>query len=661
MAVSYHRNTAVSGVALTVAASDAPASVRRTAHFRCDGTADDVEIQAAIDSLGSDGGHVICAAGNYELATTVIVPSNVTLEFLPGNVVTIADAHTIDDDAKAYTLSTIGCAIRNEDTTPANDADTDIHILGVNLDFGAGTGNTTKFALNKHYAGIMLRGVTRGSVRRCRVINVCRELAIVTGHAYGVTAQNCDGVVLEDCHADECGYEGIGIRGGTNIRVIRCSGQDSQVHSFQASSTGVERVENPTHAVFDSCWSDGTETSDDMIFHGRAVDGDSNAIDPLENCQILNSSFASFITLHTQMTGVRISGCTTPYVFLRPSSDATLKNLTITNNFLQRVYFDVQYTCTTSKVQNLIIDGNQFYGSTASKINLHSPYSTNSLVVDGVTITNNVFEKTSAASDVPAVICSIGNVTWTDIRIAGNRYDYSNTYYGVSLQSYSNSGIYSRVSIEGNTGAVSQNLLRLRAVNPGTTFTVNNLAIQGNSVACGAARPVIEITSPVVFNGLRVTNNRFSGQMLMNADGSTFTDAAITDNRFESFDADYRLLQGAPAAATGLVIARNTGKAFQLGTKTGDTSPTTLPICDQIEFDTTGLGAKLEVTLPDGTACGQQAIMRMTNATQNTDVSVTTHVDGAPTVFVFTAVGDHLMLVWNGAAWATLIEALTAA
>jgi parallel beta-helix repeat protein len=50
---------------LTVAASDASAEARASADYVCDGTNDEVQIQAAIDALGSTGGKVILSAGNF--------------------------------------------------------------------------------------------------------------------------------------------------------------------------------------------------------------------------------------------------------------------------------------------------------------------------------------------------------------------------------------------------------------------------------------------------------------------------------------------------------------------------------------------------------------------------------------------------------------------
>ena len=80
-------------VDLVVAGSDAPAKVRATADYACDGTADDVQIQAAIDSVGLLGRAVITLVGTFKLAATVIPRGWCVIQGL-GNRVTTVEADT---------------------------------------------------------------------------------------------------------------------------------------------------------------------------------------------------------------------------------------------------------------------------------------------------------------------------------------------------------------------------------------------------------------------------------------------------------------------------------------------------------------------------------------------------------------------------------------
>lgn len=65
---------------LVVAASDASAKVKAQADYVCDGTADDVEIQAAIDALPASGGKVMLSEGTFNVANTISLKSNMSLE-----------------------------------------------------------------------------------------------------------------------------------------------------------------------------------------------------------------------------------------------------------------------------------------------------------------------------------------------------------------------------------------------------------------------------------------------------------------------------------------------------------------------------------------------------------------------------------------------------
>jgi hypothetical protein len=61
-----------------VAAADAPASVRARAQYVCDGTADNVQIQAAIDAAKADGGGIVqLSVGTFHLADTITISGNV--------------------------------------------------------------------------------------------------------------------------------------------------------------------------------------------------------------------------------------------------------------------------------------------------------------------------------------------------------------------------------------------------------------------------------------------------------------------------------------------------------------------------------------------------------------------------------------------------------
>lgn len=61
------------GMALSVAASDAPSMLRNRADFVCDGSGDEVQIQAAIDALPTQGGVISLTSGTFNIDAVVNV------------------------------------------------------------------------------------------------------------------------------------------------------------------------------------------------------------------------------------------------------------------------------------------------------------------------------------------------------------------------------------------------------------------------------------------------------------------------------------------------------------------------------------------------------------------------------------------------------------
>lgn len=75
-----------------VASADAPADVRAAARYVCDGVADNVQIQAAIDAAKADGGGIVqLSVGTFNLAATLTISGN-----------------TDEDDADTTTLRGVG-------------------------------------------------------------------------------------------------------------------------------------------------------------------------------------------------------------------------------------------------------------------------------------------------------------------------------------------------------------------------------------------------------------------------------------------------------------------------------------------------------------------------------------------------------------------------
>ena len=78
---------------IVVAASD---SVTPSGDYVCDGTADEVEIQAAITALGASGGEVVLLDGTFTVAAPITLASNVTLSGQGRNTIITTATDNVD-------------------------------------------------------------------------------------------------------------------------------------------------------------------------------------------------------------------------------------------------------------------------------------------------------------------------------------------------------------------------------------------------------------------------------------------------------------------------------------------------------------------------------------------------------------------------------------
>jgi len=157
-----------------VAANDAPNHVKQRADYVCDGTADDIQIQAALDALPAPGGGVCLSGGNFTISSTIALPDNATL----GGV---GYATTIELAASSDTVM-----IDNDDQSSGN---SNICIRNLTLD-----GNYANQSAAVGYHGIYWIKPTNCIIENVQ-INDCRGWGLfVTTDAHGKYVNVvCDG------------------------------------------------------------------------------------------------------------------------------------------------------------------------------------------------------------------------------------------------------------------------------------------------------------------------------------------------------------------------------------------------------------------------------------------------------------------------------------
>ncbi|GAI89138.1 unnamed protein product, partial [marine sediment metagenome] len=134
------------GRTIVVAASNSLDPTLADPAYRCDGTADQVEINAAITALGATGGAVILLDGTFAITAPVTLASNVALVGQgAGTVLRIPDGHDAD-------LNVVYAATQD-------------HVLVANLKIDGNTANQTAGTMN----GIYWDTVTHSKVVDCWV------------------------------------------------------------------------------------------------------------------------------------------------------------------------------------------------------------------------------------------------------------------------------------------------------------------------------------------------------------------------------------------------------------------------------------------------------------------------------------------------------------
>jgi parallel beta-helix repeat protein len=212
MTVGAGNLTAATGRTATyvIAASDAPAHVKAQADYVCDGTADNVEIQAAIDALtvGRLVVDIVKLVGGFTISTTIEIPSYTELDLTEAKI-------TLDDLSDTH-------MIKNSDHVGGN---THIYITGGILD-GNKAGQTVEaFSYTKY--GIFLQTCTFSEIEETFIYDVCE---------YGIELSKCEDCKINNTDTNSCGLtggDGIEVSESTNCTVINC-------HSNDNASSGVQ-------------------------------------------------------------------------------------------------------------------------------------------------------------------------------------------------------------------------------------------------------------------------------------------------------------------------------------------------------------------------------------------------------------------------------------
>lgn len=264
----------------------APESSNKTADYYTDGVDDHVQIQAAIDSLGTDGGLIHLAKGNYVLGATVVLNHKITLEGEGRDVTEVYLAGSVNDDI-----------LRTTDVATAADRWLNICIRDITFD-----GNKT---YNTAGDGFDIQGCWKLNITRV----IIRQVAKVGLRIGGTTTSTLE-THLEDLFITDTGEQAIYHSAfdthGYNVYVDTTDSQSGvtlasdnnvffHLHVFNAAESGIRLITGTKNNTLIQC------VGDTNTHGGIRVDGNWNQ---LIGCEAFNNSSG----LANDHSGIEITG-----------------------------------------------------------------------------------------------------------------------------------------------------------------------------------------------------------------------------------------------------------------------------------------------------------------------------------------------------------------
>lgn len=358
---------------VVVAAADAGSRQKVRADYVCDGTADDVQINAALSQVGaSGGGMVFLTAGNYTLADTIKIPSDTILEGA-GHGTRLAFAASVGDK----TMITNNCGYTpgsRHATGNKNLTLRDMYIDGDKSNRGAGADSVWTVGFNT------VENLTIGNV------------TIMNGWTAALRTEFCSYVVIAGNRIHNPGDDCIAI----NEETYYCSCYGNKLSDAgkggksYGASNGIEVQDGCRDvAVFgnsiDNCTADGIEVS---IHSGKSA-----SVNVAVNAN----------TIRNCSCGVSVEGL----------SDTPQTGVSVTNNQIIHTLDSANYGLQGKYTERLILVGNvvttQYYGGILRESSLRC------------VIADNHFRNSLSAGNTGK--CFLFMNTLTNIRFDGNVVD----------------------------------------------------------------------------------------------------------------------------------------------------------------------------------------------------------------------------------------------
>lgn len=235
-------------VTYLVAASNASTASKSRADWVCDGTADEVQINAAIAALPASGGRVILSEGTFTVAAPVISDVNsVTIEGMGWRATTIQVATGVDPTAIIICGNTQNVqenVIRN--LRVYGRTDVEVHAAGDGIIFRSNNGLIEHVQILRMAHDSVVVNAYSGQIWEVYLHNVISELPQNDGFVFGA---NCYDYECVRCiayggsqEAPAFGQRGFMV-GGRIGKFIGCHAYFCQNAGLRTDTDGTERIQ----------------------------------------------------------------------------------------------------------------------------------------------------------------------------------------------------------------------------------------------------------------------------------------------------------------------------------------------------------------------------------------------------------------------------------
>ena len=208
IAVDESAINAQRSVTFVVAANDSTALGKSHADYTCDGTADEAEINTAIDALPATGGRVLLLEGTYYINSSITIDNAASNDYVTlegqgmGTILTIPNGH-------GSIMDMIDC----------NGAVTGIKIKDMRID-----GNRSGVpGAGNWYVGISFDTVTDSSIENVFASNGKG----VGGDGYAYHIIDSSDIIISNCTGEDWDFEPLEFRNSNEVIVTDCTFESS--------------------------------------------------------------------------------------------------------------------------------------------------------------------------------------------------------------------------------------------------------------------------------------------------------------------------------------------------------------------------------------------------------------------------------------------------